>query len=215
MKGLINLFLIFPVIAIGQGVITQVNCPNPFTANQIILVQSVHVNPFINAPAIVIGCYQMDTSFTIDNSTSPPTIRNTAGGGGTPAAILIGSGVPGGGTGNINDLYIDSTTGNLYKKTGSSTWTFQLSLLGPTGPQGATGSSAGTINFADEEVPSGTINSTNVNFTVAHAPLTGTLKLYRNGVRLQRGVDYTLSTLNITFLFTPQTGDSLLCDYRY
>ena len=41
------------------------------------------------------------------------------------ATWLSGSGAPAGGTGVVNDFYIDTATGNYYKKTGASTWTLQ------------------------------------------------------------------------------------------
>lgn len=143
--------------AFSQAQVQQVNCPNPYTANQIILVQSIHSNAFSNVPAVVLGCYQLDTVFTIDNSTTPPTIG-------------ISPGVISGGT---------------------------------------------EVNFADEEVPSGSINGTNLTFTISHTPTSGSLKLFKNGLRLKRGVDYTLSVATITMLYTVDSGTTLVCDYRY
>lgn len=142
---------------LGQAQVSQVNCPNPFTPDQIILVQAIHVNPFSNVPAVILGCYQLDTVFVIDNSTTPPTITISPG--------IISGGV--------------------------------------------------TVNFADEETPSGTINGTNLVFTVAHTPTSGTLKLYKNGLRLKRGTDYTISSATITMLYTMDVGSTLVCDYRY
>lgn len=49
-------------------------------------------------------------------------------------------------------------------------------------------------------------------------PITGTLKLYRNGLRLTDGEDYTTGTTGdpriITFLDPPAAGDLLLAEYR-
>lgn len=148
---------IAPGLMFAQGQVSQVNCPNPYSANQIILVQAVHANPFSNAPAIILGCYQLDASFTINNATTPPT-------------ITIAPGIISGGT---------------------------------------------VVNFADEEVPSGSINGTNLLFTLANTPTAGTLKLYKNGIRLKRGLDYTLSVATITMLFTVDIDTVLVCDYRY
>lgn len=74
-----------------------------------------------------------------------------------------------------------------------------------------------TAGFADEEVPSGTVNSSNVTFTLAHTPNpAASLKLFKNGDRLKAGGnDYTLATATITFVSAPKTGDTLLADYRY
>ena len=68
------------------------------------------------------------------------------------------------------------------------------------------------------EVPSGTINGSNDTFTLAATPASGTLRLYKNGLRQKAGAgnDYTLATATITFLAgnIPQTGDNLLADYN-
>ncbi|HZQ50873.1 MAG TPA: hypothetical protein VFB14_01690 [Bryobacteraceae bacterium] len=73
--------------------------------------------------------------------------------------------------------------------------------------------------FVDSEVPTGSINGTNLTFTLANAPNpSASLKLYKNGVLLAQGVDYSLSGATITFLSTkatPQSGDSLLASYRH
>jgi hypothetical protein len=87
-------------------------------------------------------------------------------------------------------------------------------------------------NFAGSEVPSGSITGTtgsdgNPTFTLAHTPVTNSLQLFKNGVRmiLGAGKDYTLSTNTITFL-APNiplaanasvflSADQLIADYRY
>lgn len=59
---------------------------------------------------------------------------------GTPGSVwFAGTGVPAGGLGVVGDFYLDSATGNYYKKTGASTWTLQGSLQGPVGATGAPG----------------------------------------------------------------------------
>lgn len=72
-------------------------------------------------------------------------------------------------------------------------------------------------NFSDNEAPSGTVNGSNVTFTLAHSPVSTSLSLYLNGVLQQAGSgnDYTISTLTITMLTAPLTGDKLLANYRY
>lgn len=73
--------------------------------------------------------------------------------------------------------------------------------------------------FADGETPSGTINGTNLAFTLAAAPTpAASLRLYKNGMLQQQGGDYTLSGIAITFKSTstaPQTGDTLAASYRH
>jgi hypothetical protein len=69
-------------------------------------------------------------------------------------------------------------------------------------------------NFVTAEVPSGSINSSNTSFTLANTPVTGTVKVYRNGLRQIVGTDYTISGTTITYLYAPTTGDSIVTDYQ-
>jgi hypothetical protein len=73
------------------------------------------------------------------------------------------------------------------------------------------------VGFVDQETPSGAINGVNAAYTLSQTPSpTGSLAVYRNGVRLMSGVDYTLSGAVITFGagLVPQSGDTLTCSYR-
>jgi hypothetical protein len=81
-----------------------------------------------------------------------------------------------------------------------------------------TSGTSATFNFADAEIPTGTINGTNVTFALAAAPNPViSLKLYKNGMLLQQPNDYTLSGSTITFVSAaaPQTGDSITAYYRH
>lgn len=74
---------------------------------------------------------------------------------------------------------------------------------------------AGAQSVVDNEVPSGTINGSNVTFTLVSTPATNSLNLYKNGIRLKPGgADYTLSGNTITFVTAPPTGAVLLADYN-
>lgn len=78
---------------------------------------------------------------------------------------------------------------------------------------------------ASEEVPRGVIDGVNGTFTLNFQPAPfASLHLFRNGLRLHRGVDYTLGGqffLNVIFSSScpssciPQPGDVLLADYTY
>jgi hypothetical protein len=73
----------------------------------------------------------------------------------------------------------------------------------------------GSSSFVYDETPSGTVNSSNVTFTLANTPVAGTLVLFRDGQRLvPGGADYTLSTATITFVTAPTTGSVLRADYQ-
>ncbi len=72
------------------------------------------------------------------------------------------------------------------------------------------------VGFVDAETPSGTINGANNSYTLVQAPNpASSLDLFRNGMRMAAGADYTLTGNAITFIaVVPQIGDVLLCSYR-
>lgn len=76
-----------------------------------------------------------------------------------------------------------------------------------------------TSAFADAETPGGVIDGVNLAFTLAATPNPASgLKLYKNGVLLQIGGDYTLSGNTVTFInatIAPQPGDKLVANYRH
>lgn len=88
---------------------------------------------------------------------------------------------------------------------------------GTSGPC-ASGGSGSTVVFADAETPSGAANGVNNAFTLNNIPSpAASLALFRNGVLLAQGSDFTLSGSTVTFYSyaVPQTGDILLASYRY
>ena len=73
------------------------------------------------------------------------------------------------------------------------------------------------VGFVDGETPAGAVNGVNTVFTLAQSPNpSASLALYRNGIRIKSGLDYTSSGNSITFSssYVPQTGDVLQCSYR-
>ena len=89
-----------------------------------------------------------------------------------------------------------------------------------TGSNGVSSVAIGgaSINFADNEIPTGTIDGTNAVFTLAHAPNpAGSLQLSLNGVGPlgAAGVDFTLSGLTITYVTAPTLGSTHVANYRY
>ncbi|MGA2183661.1 MAG: hypothetical protein ABSH47_11580 [Bryobacteraceae bacterium] len=73
------------------------------------------------------------------------------------------------------------------------------------------------VTFVDAETPTGLVNGINSTFTLAVAPNpASSLAVYRNGLRMQGGADYSFAGSAITFLSgqLPQTGDTLVCSYR-
>jgi hypothetical protein len=72
-------------------------------------------------------------------------------------------------------------------------------------------------NFADKETPSGSINGSNVTFTLANTPVSGSEHLYLNGQLLESGSgnDYTISSATITMASAPASGERLKASYRF
>lgn len=94
---------------------------------------------------------------------------------------------------------LDITTGTLYT-TAAGRWT----------PVGSTPS---VVNFADAEVPTGSLNGINTSFTLAHTPSpASSLILVSNGLTLQSVTDYILSVNSLSLSVAP---DTLISWYRY
>lgn len=73
---------------------------------------------------------------------------------------------------------------------------------------------AGTY-FYYNTVPSGTVDSSNVTFTLSATPNpVASLRLLKNGQLLKAGgVDFTLSGATITMVIPPDSGDLLLAHF--
>jgi len=85
------------------------------------------------------------------------------------------------------------------------------------GTSGACGSASAPVLFVDSESPGGTIDGTNASFTLANAPVPpSSLALFRNGMLLQPGPDYTLTGNSLQFVTSkqPSPGDVLQGSYR-
>lgn len=90
---------------------------------------------------------------------------------------------------------------------------------GSAAPCGTGGTGGGGVgaNFVDHETPGGLLNGSNATFTLTSSPSpASSLSLWRNGVLLRAGVDFTLSGNTITFFVAtvPQAGDLLEASYR-
>ncbi len=75
---------------------------------------------------------------------------------------------------------------------------------------------ASVVNYADAETPAGTVNGSNVTFTLAHTPNPpASLQFYVNGIQQLFGTDFTLAAGTITMTSAPSTGAILTAFYRY
>ncbi len=104
--------------------------------------------------------------------------------------------------------------------TGASGPTGPTGATGPAGATGATGPSGvdgGAANIVWNEIPAGTINGINDTFTISATPDPfDSLELYKNGLLLIEGDDYTLAASTITFSAPqiPSTGDLLVATFQ-
>ncbi|CQD03842.1 hypothetical protein BN000_00663 [Mycobacterium europaeum] len=88
-----------------------------------------------------------------------------------------------------------------------------VSILVPTpGPPGVSGI-AGTGVSVFGEVPAGTPNGSTTVFTCANNFQSGSTRVYRNGLREERGLGYSESTPTIIFTTAPMGTDVITVDY--
>lgn len=102
--------------------------------------------------------YQVGGSVALQYSAE--TLLGGGGGGGDGAAWYDDSGAPSSGLGAVGDYYLNTTNGDVYTKTGESSWTLTGNIKGPTGdtgPAGATGAAgpAGATGAAGAQGPAG------------------------------------------------------------
>lgn len=90
----------------------------------------------------------------------------------------------------------------------------QVLTADSTNSLGVSWQAASAVSLVSNEVPSGSINSSNTAFTLANTPLSGSLKVFLNGQRLTVTNDYTISGTSLTMVVAPTTGDTLLVDYN-
>lgn len=80
---------------------------------------------------------------------------------------------------------------------------------------GSGGGGLATTNFVYNETPAGTINGTNVTFTLANTPTTGKVELFINGLQLPSSA-YSITGSTITYATAPSTAggnDVLTANY--
>lgn len=79
-------------------------------------------------------------------------------------------------------------------------------------------STSATFITTLQEVPSGAINSNNVQFTLSHLPAMNAVLIFLNGVFQTAGIDYFIPTDDpqlIIMTRAPMTGDNLRVAYQY
>jgi hypothetical protein len=71
--------------------------------------------------------------------------------------------------------------------------------------------------MVDYEIPSGTKNGVNQTFTIAHTPIAGSIRLYKNGAAqlLDPAKDFTISGNTLMINLPPVSTDDLWVHYRW
>lgn len=117
-----------------------------------------------------------------------------------------------------------TTTGDLFTdniSTGNSedwAYTKREAFTQATDNTFSSGPAGGVSNGQNQvsgETPTGTVDGTNVTFTLAHIPIASTVALYLNGLLQTLGTDYTISGKTITMAVAPNQGSTLLVNYSY
>jgi hypothetical protein len=137
-----------------------------------------------------------NTAFTLANVPNPPT---------SLALFRNGLLLTQGGDYTLSSNAITFLTGAVPQTSDVLAASYRLSVSIPG------------VGFVDQQAPTGAINGVNAVFTLAQTPSpTASLAVYRNGLLLTAGLDYTLSGAVITFMtgLVPQTSDTLVCSYR-
>jgi hypothetical protein len=106
----------------------------------------------------------------------------------------------------------DSGTGGLDK----ATLTAGSGISIVNSPGGITISATAVANTFAQEIPAGAVNNSNVTFTLAHTPVSNAaLIVSLDGLILNQGVDYTISTATITFTVAPNFNQKPYASYQF
>lgn len=145
---------------------------------------------------------------------------------GTAAGTWDAAYTAAGGSGSVTTVSVVSANGFAGSVSNASTTpaiTLTTSVTGLLKGNG-TAMSAATVgtdymapsSFVTRETPSGSINGSNVTFTLANTPISGTEEVYLNGILQDPGGsnDYTISGATLTYLTAPVSGDKIRVSYQ-
>jgi len=120
-----------------------------------------------------------------------------------------------------DQLDVLTTKGDILSQSAAGTYSRlavgtndQVLLADSTATSGIKWGSSGSVTLVRGEVPTGDVDSSNADFTIADTPVTDTLRVYLNGIRQKITDDYTFTGTTITFVTAPLTGDKILVDYE-
>lgn len=112
--------------------------------------------------------------------------------------------------GTGGQVYIANASGVLTPTTLSG----DVSSVGNTGAVTLATTVLKTTGYVNRETPSGTVNGSNVTFTLANTPTSGTEMVFLDGLLQEpAGEDYTLTTNSIAFVSAPESGARIRVTY--
>ena len=156
------------------------------------------------------------------------TGSGTGGGGGTVGGLT-------GGTGTVTEASVTNLVSDLNARPikGPGFGTNAVAVIDQNGQietaagnpgdcvfvDGTTGPCSAPVTlpaWVNAETPGGLVNGLNGTFTLANTPSGSSLLLFRNGILVQAGIDYSLTGSTIQFLSSamPQPQDTLIAEYR-
>lgn len=200
-----------PTLAIAMGDGSPMDLVTPG-----LTVDTTNFVPYVGATKnLNLGAYNASTTqLTVSGNSYLSTIKTgtwngsvigaTYGGAGTVSGILKANG-----SGTVSAA-VDGTDYTLLTTTTCTSGDF-ISALTAAGGVTCTTPSGGSAVALSSETPSGTVNGSNVTFTVLHDPSA----LFVNGQYMTLTADYTYNsgTKTITFTTAPVTGSNLVSLY--
>lgn len=195
----------------GAFVYVQAGSTNGGTA----WICNIAPNPTVGTTAITFVQFGAVTSYSAGNGISISSFTITA-----VAAANSGVQVTGGGIGLLlNGATLNLSSSGVKVSDGGIAATQLAASAFPAG-SGLTGGGGSTVSVqsATRETPSGTINGSNVTFTLANTPKAGSEEGHLGGILLNAGGgnDYTISGATITMATAPLTTDGpFLWSYLY
>lgn len=147
--------------------------------------------PAVTTPTLIADITGLPNELSLRASKGPGFQPNRVG-------VINSSGLLDGAAGNAADcVHVDGTTGACGSGGGGGTSTY--------------------VAFVDGETPSGLVDGSNPGYALQRPPSPPTsLVVYRNGLLMRLGLDFTLAGASIAFQAgaIPQPGDVLQASYR-
>jgi phage-related tail fiber protein len=113
--------------------------------------------------------------------------------------------------GTAGQVYIANASGVLTPTTLSG----DVSTVSSSGEVTLVHNVLKATDYVVRESPTGSVNGSNVAFTLAYTPVSGAESVFLNGILQEPGAgnDYTISTNTITFADAPVSGDRIRVSY--